>query len=442
MAADVARDVHRAHVLLRELEGGEHRPLGAADAHAGRARGQGTAHGLGHVGAALRIALQPGAGRRQRSGIDGQVLLDEARQALRHHLGRVLAGAGQQVLAVQRGGDAGAAQQRGEFLLDVLGLAFLDHQHGALALAEALELLGHQRARHVEHQHRDPGFAEGVGQTELLQRPDEGVVEAALHDEAEVLVLTVEQLVQGVLGDVAARGGDTLLALELLVAEGHGRVRQAHVVEAGGLLDQLARGDGWRDVVLGVEAAAHVAGADAQLHDGRHVRSLGEAKAVLDHVHHARQIGPRVEQEHAALERVGVRAFLDHAGAFAVVLAHHDQHAARDAGRGEVGQRVGRHVGADDGLPGDGAAHGVVDGGAQHGRGRGLVGAGLHVHAQGVEVGLGLHHHVQQVRDRRALIAPHVGNARLQQALGDGEDALAMESLASAELKGLDLLAE
>jgi hypothetical protein len=40
MAADVGRDVHRADLLLRQLERAEHRPLGAADAEARRPRGQ------------------------------------------------------------------------------------------------------------------------------------------------------------------------------------------------------------------------------------------------------------------------------------------------------------------------------------------------------------------------------------------------------------------
>ena len=155
-----------------------------------------------------------------------------------------------------------------------------------------------------------------------------------------------------------------------------------------------------------------------------------------------RQIGPRVEQHHAGLERVGVGALLDHAGAFAVVLAHDHQHTAGDAGRSQIGEGIGRHVGADDGLPGDGAAQRVVDGRAQHGGGRGFVGAGLHVHAEFVHVGLRLHHHVEQVRHRCALVAAHVGHARLQQRLGDGEDALAVKGLAVAEPQGLDFLSE
>ena len=40
--------------------------------------------------------------------------------------------------------------------------------------------------------------------------------------------------------------------------------------------------------------------------------------------------------------------------------------------------------------------------------------------------------HVEQMRDRRALIAADIGHARLQQRLGDGQDAFAAEGLAVA----------
>jgi hypothetical protein len=78
------------------------------------------------------------------------------------------------------------AQQGGDLLLDVFGLAFLDHQHRALAHAEVGDLLGHQRAGDVQHQQGDVGLAEGVGQPELLQAADQRVVQAALHHDAEV----------------------------------------------------------------------------------------------------------------------------------------------------------------------------------------------------------------------------------------------------------------
>ena len=143
------------------------------------------------------------------------------------------------------------------------------------------------------------------------------------------------------------------------------------------------------------------------------------------------------------LQRVGVACAPGHHAAFAVVLADDDQRAAHHAGAREVGQRVGGDVGADDRFPGHRAAHRVVDRGAEHRRGRGLVGAGLDVHAELVAGSrLRLHHHVEQVRHRRALVAADVGHARLQQRLGDREDAFAVEGLAVAEAQGLDFLSE
>ena len=45
----------------------------------------------------------------------------------------------------------GAAQFDIDRLLDVVGMAFLDHQHGALAGAEFADLLRHQRIDDIEH---------------------------------------------------------------------------------------------------------------------------------------------------------------------------------------------------------------------------------------------------------------------------------------------------
>jgi hypothetical protein len=195
-------------------------------------------------------------------------------------------------------------------------------------------------------------------------------------------------------------------------------------------------------VVARREAAAHMAGADAQLHQRGHVAGFAQAKAVLDQVHHAAQVGARVQQNHAGLECVGMRALLDHAGTLAVVLAHHHQHAPLHARRRQVAQGVGCDVGADDGLPGHRAAQRVVDGRAEHRGRRRFVGTSLYMHPKFVHVPFGLHQHVHQVRHRRPLVAAHIGHARLQQRLGDGQDALAMKGLAVAQAQGLNFLAE
>jgi hypothetical protein len=64
------------------------------------------------------------------------------------------------------------------------------------------------------------------------------------------------------------------------------------------------------------------------------------------------------------------------------------------------------------------------------------------VHAELVHVVARLHHHVEQVRHRRALVAADIGHARLQQRLGHGEDAFAVEGLAFAEAEGLYFFSE
>jgi hypothetical protein len=221
--------------------------------------------------------------------------------------------------------------------------------------------------------------------------------------------------------------------LEALVNEGYGRVGEPRIVEArraGQAVEARIRAG---PVVLGGERAGDVAGANAQLQHDRRVAGLGQGEALLDAAHDGGQIGPRVEQPHGGLHGIGIGALLDDARALAIVLADDDHGAADHARRGQVRQRVGSHIGADDRLPGDRAAQGIVDGGAEHGRGGGLVGAGLQVHAQLGHDVTGIHQHVEQVRHRRALVAAHIAHARLQQRLGDGEDAFAAELGALAQ---------
>ena len=64
------------------------------------------------------------------------------------------------------------------------------------------------------------------------------------------------------------------------------------------------------------------------------------------------------------------------------------------------------------------------------------------MHAEFIEDFARVVQHVQQVRHRRALVAADVGDARLQQRLGHGEDALAMEHRAVAEAQLANFLSE
>ena len=62
--------------------------------------------------------------------------------------------------------------------------------------------------------------------------------------------------------------------------------------------------------------------------------------------------------------------------------------------------------------------------------------------AELVEQVLRFDQHVDQVRDRRALVAADIGDARLQDRLGDRENALAAEELALAQTQRTHFLGE
>ncbi len=64
------------------------------------------------------------------------------------------------------------------------------------------------------------------------------------------------------------------------------------------------------------------------------------------------------------------------------------------------------------------------------------------MHAELVEQVLRFDQHVDQMRDRRALVAADIGHARLQDRLGDREDALAAEDLAVAQAQRAHFLGE
>ena len=128
-------------------------------------------------------------------------------------------------------------------------------------------------------------------------------------------------------------------------------------------------------------------------------------------------------------------ALLHDGGTFTIVLADDHQRAAGHPAGRQVGERVGRHVGADRRLEGHGTAQRIIDRRRQRRGGGRLVGARFEVDAELLQDVVRVRQHVHQVRDRRALVASDVGHAGLQQRLGDGEDALAVEFLTGAELE-------
>src|SRR3569832_543295 len=64
------------------------------------------------------------------------------------------------------------------------------------------------------------------------------------------------------------------------------------------------------------------------------------------------------------------------------------------------------------------------------------------MNAELIEDAFGIGQHVHEVRDGRALITAYIGNAGLQQRLGDCENALAMKLLAFLEAELLNFLGE
>src|SRR5438034_25922 len=239
-------------------------------------------------------------------------------------------------------------------------------------------------------------------------------------------------LVQPVLDDVTLRRRQPLL--ELLRLHLVGERWQVDALEAEArLTERREHADLRPRVVPAAERAAHVAGADADREEHGLVARLGEAEALFHEARERLEAVARVEQRKRRLQRGRVCALLEDRRALAVVLADHDDGAADDAGGGDVRERVGGDVGADHRLPRDGAARRVVDRRAQERRRGGLAPRLFEVDPEGLEQRLvRVGQDVDQVRDGRARVTAHVAHTRLEQGLGDREDALAAQDLPRA----------
>ena len=146
MAADVGGNVVLAELLLDEFRRGEDRPLRAADAEARRT----ARHDAAEVGNLLSLFLLVGRaylGGQQQRRFGAQ----EVAEPVEHDLAGIFAGHRQVFLADKPGAAAGLVQHRGKGLLDVIRLAFLDHENRILAFAEAKELVVNERIYGVEH---------------------------------------------------------------------------------------------------------------------------------------------------------------------------------------------------------------------------------------------------------------------------------------------------
>jgi hypothetical protein len=135
---------------------------------------------------AASVAGAIAAGAIGRSPARGAVALEERAQPVADDAERVLAGARQQVLAVQRGRRVAVAKHRRQGLLDEVGLPFLDDQDGALAGGEAQHLALDHRVGDVHDVDRHLRAAVDVGQAEPLERAQHRVAVAALDDDADV----------------------------------------------------------------------------------------------------------------------------------------------------------------------------------------------------------------------------------------------------------------
>ena len=228
------------------------------------------------------------------------------------------------------------------------GLPFLDHQHGALAGAEAQHLALDHRVGDVQHVDRQLRAAVDVGQAEPLERAQHGVAVAALDDDAESSPpspsmnslsrrCSMKRTAAGqrsldllALVRVAHRRQDD--AVDVAPRRGHRlgqRERRAHVVARAVKLPWTWQARMRSSSITGVRLASESSkpAFTAATIDGRFGR--GSSSQICDFIANA------------------CAALLHDRRAFAVVLADDDERAAGDAARGEVGERVGGDVDAD-----------------------------------------------------------------------------------------------
>ena len=409
MAADVGGDMDPPDLALEDLDGREDRALRAAGAEARRARRQCDGERrLAALARSLRCGVRPGNRGQIEARRHGR--LQEGREAIADRLGGVFAGGRHQPLAVDAGLYIGFTKYHCYLLFYVFRTTFLLHQNCIFSGAKCLDLAGDEGVDDIEQEERDSARPEGVRQPDRLQAADHRIVEPALQNQADTTQISIEDLVQPMLADIGQGGGKPLFQFKFFLREGDRRVGQAGIVE-GRRLGQAGMGaDLGRDVVLRRERPLDMAGPHPQLQHYRGVRGLRQREGMLDYLGDAGQVRTRVQQPDSGLHGDREAALLDHAGALAVVLADHDQRAADDARRGQVRQPVGRHIGADDRLPGHRPAQRIVDRRAQHRRRRGLVGAGFHMDAHLAHQFAGVDQHVQQVRHRRALVTADIGH--------------------------------
>src|SRR5689334_19909425 len=101
------------------------------------------------------------------------------------------------------------------------------------------DLVRYQRVDDVQREDRNACRAERVGEAKRLQRQDQVVVQAALHDDTELALVAGKHLVQLVLGDELPRRRQPYFRLELLLPESRGWMREPVVDELLGRAVEL-----------------------------------------------------------------------------------------------------------------------------------------------------------------------------------------------------------
>jgi hypothetical protein len=189
----------------------------------------------------------------------GPMGAQEFAQPVLDHSACVFSGHRQHALAFEASVDARPPQDGVDGLLDELRLAFLDDQNRLLACAKAFELPTNQRIGDVEDIEGDAARAEHVGKTEDLERPQRGIVHAALNDDADVPGIAVKEFIELMLLDEAHRRRPAFLDFLLLVQIACWRQHNPAGI-ADRMIECVLECERRAQVVARREATRHVAG--------------------------------------------------------------------------------------------------------------------------------------------------------------------------------------
>ncbi len=294
VAADIHGNMKLAALLHQQLERRHDRTFRAARAERRRPgrhgrRDMGLRGGqlvldgsLGGDGGLLHLA----------TGLGGQIFGD----TFPHGVGRVLAGHGQHVFAVDANINALALSNLGDLGFDEVRVAFLDHQYAVFVLQEVFDLVGDQGINQIEAQHGHIRVAVGISCAEPAKGPLHHRIGAALGDDAEAAaVVAGEQLIDLVLAGVVLRGRQPIFELGFFV--GVGRRRQHDSVYVIDLFRVGRVGVIGRDlVVLGGEFAGQMASADAHIEEHRHLGDFGNFEGPFGQFHHLGQVIAGIDQ--------------------------------------------------------------------------------------------------------------------------------------------------